>query len=190
MSINSDLSFCEITIENAKADVKSVLEEAKKRIGYIPNIYGMMANSSGLLDTYTAGDKSFRSKSLFTNCEKEIIYLTISKENACAYCVAVHSTLADTMSKVPKSITNAIRDSELVEDEKINILVSFTRTMVVSRGQPTNHDIEQFLSVGYSQFHILDIIHAIAVKTMSNYSNHLFQTPVDKVFSEREWTNS
>ena len=31
------------------------------------------------------------------------------------------------------------------------------------------------------------LILAIAVKTMSNDSNHLFDTPVDSIFKAREW---
>jgi len=58
--------------------------------------------------------------------------------------------------------------------------------MVVSRGQPTEQDIHKFLSADYTKFHILDIIHAIAIKTISNYSNHLFHTPVDKMFEGRK----
>jgi len=189
MSSDYKLSFKQITLENAGNNVKPILEKAKQRIGYIPNIYGMMANSASLLEAYTLGDESFRKKSLFTNSEKEIIYLTISKENACTYCVAVHSTLADTMSKVPFAITDAIREGRQAPDIKYAALINFTRTMVVSRGQPSNQDIENFISAGYSEFHILDIIHAIAIKTISNYSNYLFQTPVDNMFQTREWKN-
>jgi len=181
MSDNYDFSFEEVTLENSSNEVKPILESAKKRIGYIPNIYGMMANSINLLETYTSGDDNYRKKSLFDNREKEIIYLTISKENSCEYCVAVHSTLADSMSKVPEAVTNAIRDGGNIPDEKYSALVEFTSAMVVSRGKPSNKHIENFLSVGYSQLHVLDIIHAIAIKTISNYSNHLFKTPIDKV---------
>ena len=190
MSNRYDLSFEEINPENADNDVKEILKSAEKRIGYIPNIYGMMANSAILLETYTSGDDSYRKKSLFDIREKEIIYLTISKENSCSYCVAVHSTLADSMSKVPKEITDAIRNDEKLPNEKYSALVNLTRAMVVSRGQPSREDIENFLSVGYSQLHILDIIHAIAIKTISNYSNHLFNTPVDKIFEGREWSHT
>ncbi len=29
---------------------------------------------------------------------------------------------------------------------------------------------------------------AISIKTISNYSNHVFRTPVDAMFKAREWT--
>ena len=37
---------------------------------------------------------------------------------------------------------------------------------------------------------MLEIILAIAVKTLSNYSNHLFNTPLDEMFARREWKKS
>ena len=34
---------------------------------------------------------------------------------------------------------------------------------------------------------ILEIVLAIAVKTLSNYANHLFHTPLDGAFAARAW---
>ena len=66
-------------------------------------------------------------------------------------------------------------------------LSEFTRTMVVSRGHPSQNDVSAFVRAGYSESHILDIILAISVKTISNYSNHVFDTPVDAAFTGRSW---
>jgi alkylhydroperoxidase family enzyme len=59
--------------------------------------------------------------------------------------------------------------------------------MVDTRGLPTRAQVETFLAAGYTETHILQIVLAVAVKTISNYSNHLFHTPVDKVFAQRSW---
>ena len=67
MSFDSMFSFKQIMLESAGIKAKSLLEKAKKRIGYIPNIYGMMANSPSLLETYTTGDSGFRKDSIFIN---------------------------------------------------------------------------------------------------------------------------
>lgn len=48
-------------------------------------------------------------------------------------------------------------------------------------------DVQHFLDAGYSERHILEIILAISVKTLSNYANHLFHTPIDGVFAGRAW---
>ena len=42
-------------------------------------------------------------------------------------------------------------------------------------------------AAGFEERHILQLVLAIGVKTLSNYSNHLFHTPVDPVFARRAW---
>lgn len=51
--------------------------------------------------------------------------------------------------------------------------------MVVKRGLPDSADVNAFLAAGYSERQILEVVLAIAVKTLSNYANRLFHTPVD-----------
>lgn len=152
-------------------------------------MYGVMANSPGLLDTYVHGYERFRALSGFTPVEQEVVLLAVSRENGCTYCVAAHSFIADKMSAVPEAVTNAIREGRPIPDSKLAALHDFTRTMVIKRGLPDRTDVEGFLAAGYSERHMLEIVLAIAVKTLSNYANHLFHTPVDAMFAARTWTD-
>lgn len=52
-----------------------------------------------------------------------------------------------------------------------------------------NHSEADALAAGYGERQILEIVLAIAVKTLSNYANHLFHTPVDEMFACRAWTD-
>lgn len=72
-------------------------------------------------------------------------------------------------------------------DAKLQALSVFTRVMVASRGKPTRQDLQVFLAAGFSERQVLEIILAIAVKTISNYSNHVFHTDVDPVFAGYRW---
>ena len=40
------------TADDAEPEAKSVLEAAQKKMGFVPNMYKAMANSSGLLSAY------------------------------------------------------------------------------------------------------------------------------------------
>jgi len=173
--------------DQAEPLARERLEEALNKLGFIPNMYTVMANSPGLLDTYIHGYNRFREGSGFTAPEQEVVLLAISRENGCTYCVAAHSFLADKMSSVPLAVTNAIRDGGQIPDAKLASLHDFTRTMVTKRGLPSRAEVEAFLAAGYSERHILEIVLAIAVKTLSNYANHLFHTPVDDLFATRTW---
>lgn len=181
------LAFQAVTKAGADSATAALLKEAERRIGYLPNIYPLMANSSALFQLYTAGDASFRSSDIFDVREKELIYLTISRFHQCRYCVAVHSTLADNMVALPRAVTDAIRDDKVVPHQKYSALNEFVKAMLVTRGQPDEQVLEAFLNEGYGKLHVLAIIHAIAVKTISNYANHFFDTPLDQVFQRRMW---
>lgn len=181
------LTLAPQTLDNAGPEARAVLEKAKAQVGFIPNMYARMANSPGLLATYLDGYAQFRQQSGFTPVEQEVIFLTISRENGCEYCVSAHSALADNAAKVPKPITDAIRDGAPVPDAKLSALSRFTRVMVLKRGLPDRGDVDGFLSAGYGERQILEIVLAIAVKTLSNYANHLFHTPLDEVFAARAW---
>ena len=187
MSAQFTLTLPAKTIENADPRAKAVLVKTREKMGMIPNMYAYMANSPAMLQTYAQGYSLFREESGFTPAEQEVVFLTISRENECHYCMAAHSFVADKLSKVPPEVTDAIRDDGEIKDPKLAALRTFTRTMVVSWGRPRQDDVTSFLQAGYSEAHILDIILAISVKTISNYSNHIFNTPVDAAFAARTW---
>jgi hypothetical protein len=46
--------------------------------------------------------------------------------------------------------------------------------------------IEECLSSGYSRQSI-EVVFAVSVKTLSNYVNHMAETPVDKQFVPQVW---
>ena len=153
-------------------------------------MYANMINSPGLLETYLHGYDVFRKESGFTPVEQEVVFLTLSYENACDYCMAAHSVIADKMSKVPEDVTNAIRAGEDIADVKLQALSAYTKELFTTRGRPSTEATEEFLAAGYSQRQVLEIILALAVKTLSNYSNHVFGTEVDKMFESRKWEST
>lgn len=171
------------TLQNAASGAKEVLDGAQSMLGFIPNLYGNLANSPGALSTYSFGYRQFREHSGFTPAEQEVVLLTVSKENGCGYCVAAHSMVAEKMSGVPSQAVNAIRNGEIIQDTKLAALSIFTRRLLQSRGLPIDSEIKEFLQAGYKEEQILEVVLAIAVKTISNYTNHLFSTPIDSAFA-------
>jgi uncharacterized peroxidase-related enzyme len=155
--------------------------------GMLPNMYRAMAHSPALLDTYLYGYEALRKEAGFTSAELEVIFLVISYENACDYCVAAHSLVADTLSRVPRAVTDAIRNGQDIPDPKLGVLAEVTRKVLLSRGRPDQATVQQLVDAGYSDKHLLGIVLAIGIKTLSNYTNHLFDTPLDSVFKVREF---
>lgn len=187
MSSKSKMALEPKSLETADPISKKILEAAKNGMGMIPNMYSTMANNPALLDAYSYAYKSFRENAGFTPVEQEIIFLSVAFENDCDYCMAAHSFVADKMSKVPMEVTDAIRNNTVIKNEKYSALSLFSRVMTTKRGNPSQKAIDAFLSAGYTEEHILGVIAGIGVKTMSNYFNHVFNTPLDGAFSGRVW---
>jgi len=179
-------------VESGKAEplARAVLETARQKLGMIPNMYAYMANAPGLLETYRTGYELFRGRSGFSPVEQEVIFLSISYENECEYCMAAHSFLADMQSKVPSEVTEALRKGTEIPDTRLRALSRFTRVLVQKRGRPAQTDLDLFRAAGYTDVQVLQIILAIGVKTLSNYANHLCGTEVDGAFAKRAWTQA
>lgn len=183
MSAEYQMSLPLQTIETAPEEAKASLQKAQQKLGFVPNMYGAMANSPGVLRTYLDGYARFREESGFTPAEQETVFLTISRRNGCSYCMAAHSMLAERVSQVPAEALAAIRAGRSIPDPRLDALAKFTDRMVETRGLPSQSDVQAFLDAGFEERHVLEVILAIAVKTLSNYSNHLFHTPIDEVFA-------
>lgn len=172
-------------IDHASATGKSkeILDVALKQVGFIPNMYANMANAPGVLSTYLHGYALFRGESGLKPAEQEVVFLAVSQVNGCKYCTAAHSMLADKMSGVPAPVLQAIRAHAPIPDAKLAALYATTVAMVQSHGQPSVAVVQAFLDAGYQERDLMYLVLAIAVKTLSNFSNHLFATPVDDKFA-------
>ena len=182
------LTLAPHSIESAPEAARPILDAAQKRMGIVPNMYSRMANLPGLLATYVQGYEAFRGQGGFTPAEQEVILLVVSRENGCEYCVGAHSMIADKMSKVPAQALKAVRIGKPIADPRLAALGEFTKAMLDTRGNPSSEDARAFLAAGFTEPHILAIILAIAVKTISNYSNHVFPTPLDAPFVAYAWS--
>ena len=167
----------------AEGAQKEVLDKAKARTGMIPNMYANMANAPAVLDTYLHGYGLFRSESGFTPPEQEVVFLAASQSNGCTYCMAAHSMIADKVSKLAPETLQAIRDGRPVADARLAALYRLTVEMVRTQGRPSAQTVQAFLDAGFDEKKLLYIVLALAVKTLSNFSNHAFATEVDERFA-------
>jgi len=178
-----------LNLENVSTSslTKEILENTKKGLGFVPNMYVTMAANTALLDAYTYSYNSFRANSGFTPVEQEVVFLSAAYENNCEYCMAAHSFVGDNMTKVPTEITDAIRSGNPIPDTKLAALSKLTLSLTTTRGNVSQEEVNEFLDAGYSESHVLGIISGIAVKTMSNYSNHVTNPKIDEAFAGRIW---
>ena len=175
------------TLQNADDAARPLLESAQSQLGFVPEMYRSMAKAPGVLSTYMHGYEQFREHSGLKPAEQEVIFLTISRENGCGYCMGAHSMLADKFSGVPDDTLEALRAGDEIPDPRLAALSRFTKVMFQTRGEPSTSEVQAFLDAGFEETDIMQIILALAVKTLSNYSNHINQPDLDEAFAEYRW---
>ena len=176
------MSFTVHTKDTAPAESKPVLEQIEKAFGFIPNMSAVLAESPLALTAYATVTGIAEEKSKLTPEEQQVVMLTVSHQNGCDYCVAAHTKLAD-MKKVPAAAVHAIREGQNPSDEKLAALVRATRSIIQERGWIDADALNTFLNAGYEKAHLLDVVTIVALKTISNYTNHIAATPLDPAFA-------
>ena len=172
-------------LETAPEASKPILENSLKAYGMIPGLHGVLAESPQILEAYNMLHQQFVNSS-FNNDELTVVWQTINVEHECHYCVPAHTGIAH-MMQVDPAITEALRNETELPTEKLQALHNFTLAMVRKRGNVSEADLATFFAAGYNQRSVLDIILGLSQKVISNYTNHVANTPVDEGFKKFAW---
>lgn len=179
--------FTQYTIDTAPEAAKAGLQGTKAAFGFVPNLQTFMAESPALLNSYGATWEIFSKQTSFTPIEQQVVLITVNYEHNCTYCMAGHSTLAQ-MIKMDEATLNALRNGTTIPDQKLQTLREFTRKVVENRGFVSDADVDTFIAAGYTKANVLDVVAGVALKVMSNYTNHITKTPVDDFAKKNAWT--
>ena len=174
------------TKDSAPNGSQQTLEATEKAFGFTPNLIGVLAESPSAVSAYRELAGNIETKSSLSRTEQQIVLLTVSFENQCEYCVAAHTTIGQ-MQKIPNEVLEALRQGGPINDPKLEALRNFTSSIVRNRGLLSQDELNQFISAGYTQQAVLDVLVGVAMKTISNYTNHIAKTPLDSQFKANEW---
>lgn len=173
------------SIDSAPAESKPLLEKSLKTNGMLPNLHGVLAGSPQLLEAYQTLHKLFMSTS-FDAEELTVVWQGINVEHDCGYCVPAHTGIAHSM-KVDAKLIDALRNQEAMPTAKLQALYDLTLIIVRNRGHVSQENLDDFYAAGYGEQQVLEIILGLSQKVISNYTNHIANTPVDEPFKKFAW---
>lgn len=168
---------------------RDVLNSLEGEMGSLPNLYRVLAHSPSALRAYAAMNKLLKDSGL-TDEEQQIVLLTASRENRCEYCMAAHSTGARVAGLDEDALESLREGQHIRNDDRLEALRQFTQRMVAKRGRLEDEDIDVFLAAGFDEGNVLDVMLGVAMKTLSNYTNHIAHTPLDERFQDMHWDPS
>lgn len=173
------------TPETAPEEARELLSQVEEQFGFIPNMLGIQAEAPALLEGYLKLSETFERTS-FTPLERKIVLLSVNYENDCDFCMAGDSYVAQSEG-VEEEIIQALRIGAPLGDDRLEALRLFTRIVVRSRGWVDNSEIQAFLEMGYTKQNVLEILLGAALKLMSNYTNHIAETPLNDALQPHAW---
>lgn len=173
-------------LDSAPADSKPVLEKVKSAYGFVPNLLGGLAESPVAAEAYPTLNGIFE-KSSFSDAEKHVVIMTASFENNCEYCMAAHTASAES-AEIPQQVIEGLRNGDSLGDDKLDALRNFTRAVVEKRGALDESDLKAFFDAGFTPAQSLEVLVGVSLKTLSNYANHILETPLDDAFQEKKWS--
>jgi AhpD family alkylhydroperoxidase len=145
-----------------------------------------MAESPALVNSYVYTAEQV-DKIQLSATEQQIVMMTINRFHECRYCIAGHSKLAE-QHDIDMKVINAIRDDKPLDNPKYAALRSFTLKLTKTRGVVSQTLVNAFFNAGYNRQHALDVIAMVALKVMSNYTNHLVGTEIDGMAMSKRWS--
>ena len=163
--------FTFYTPANAQPRAKALLEKINTGYGFIPNLFGYMAEAPATIEAYLLLNELVGKSSLGPQNTQLSLWIS-SIENQCEFCQIAHQAFAKKMG-VKEQTYHAVLTQSAVECPTDAALINFTRALVNKRGHLNESEVRQFLAAGFTTQHVMEVIMIVTIKTLSNYINHL-----------------
>lgn len=164
-------TFNAYNLSTAKPEVRATLESVTQKFGFLPNLFTYMAEAPVAIEAYLALN-AYIQESSFTPQQAQVALLAVSVENQCGFCSVAHRAIGKMVGANQQTL-DALASDTLIESAQDHALVSFVRTVVRERGRVSEETVNQFLASGFTKQQVFEVMLIVAIKTLSNYSNHI-----------------
>lgn len=147
---------------------KSLLDGVKGKLGMVPNMMQVMANSPVVLESYLSFSGGLAHGQLDAGTREELAVL-IAQQNSCDYCLSAHTALGK-MAGLDDDVLIASRKGN-GNSPKATAALTFARRVLNRKGQVGDADLAAVRSAGFSDGEIAEIIAHVALNVFTNYFN-------------------
>lgn len=162
--------------EKASDKSRQIFDRIEKAFGMLPNIYAVIGNSPNALGSYLTFSDAQKSGS-FNAKEREAIFLAVSEENGCNYCLSAHTTVAK-MNGFTEEETFELR-AGTIGDKKLNVLTNLSKSIIANRGKADENLLNQFFEAGFDETALVDLVALVVDKSFTNYIGRLSKPEID-----------
>jgi uncharacterized peroxidase-related enzyme len=159
----------------------ALIEGVKEKFGFVPNVITAFSRSPAVLEAYLK-IAELVSKTSFTPAEQHAGALIVSQYYKCGYCLAAHGAIGQSVGLSSETVV-ALQTGEPLNDARLEALRTLLVSILDTRGFTDADAIESFKAAGFNDTQLLEAVLLVTWKTLSNFTNHLHDTPIDSEFA-------
>ncbi|HEX6567447.1 MAG TPA: peroxidase-related enzyme [Chthoniobacterales bacterium] len=164
------------TRDEAPVETHPALDGFLKQLGFIPNLFLVIAQSPNTLNGILELRKSL-SKTLDSKLRARIA-LAVSQVNECEYCLAAHTYVSKHFQKLPAEEV-ALNRAGHSSDPKADAAVHFAKSVTETRGKVTDEELAAIRRAGFTDAQIIEIVASAVQFLFTNFINNVAETDVD-----------
>ena len=164
------------SITNPEGKAADLLGAVKATLGATPNLFTAFANAPTAMEGYLSLNTALQSGALNSKF-KEKLALTVAGLNGCDYCASAHTFLGEKAGIDKEELALNLQGKS--NNAMCQAGLDFVTKVVNGRGHVSNEDIQAVRDAGFSDERIVEMIAHIALNTLTNYFNEVFQIEID-----------
>jgi uncharacterized peroxidase-related enzyme len=161
---------------NSTGKAHDLLAAVQKKLGLVPNMTRVMANSPAVLEAYIGFSGALDGASLDAKT-RERLALGTAEANQCEYCLSAHSTIGKLVGLNESELFASRRGQS--SDSKATAALQLSRQVIDKRGSVSEADVNSARKGGLTDGEIAEVVALTALNIFTNYFNTAFQVDVD-----------
>lgn len=164
----------------AQDQAQQIRDSVQEKWGFVPNLVEQLLASPETARLYLEGSEIIAG-GVLSEEEQNAVKLTVSAANGCNYCRSAHKAIGGQVG-TPSEELQRIDRGELPTDDRLATLVEATRLVMDERGWLDAEQLGALEARDVDRRQLYEIVSIVALKTISNYVNHIAHTEVDPEF--------
>lgn len=168
--------FNAVDPSKANGKAKELLDGVKAKLGMVPNMARVMAESPAVLEAYLGFSGALAGGHLASKLREKIALLT-AQQNHCNYCLSAHTAIGKMVGLNAEEIAAGRSGRGVTEKE--TVALAFAARVLEAKGEVSESDISTAREAGYSDGDLAEIIAHVALNIFTNYFNVAAETDID-----------
>ena len=155
---------------------KEIFDAAQARHGRVPNLVSVLGSAPAALEGFWGLSQALQGGVLGAGLREQIA-LTVAEINYCGYSLSAHASLGAAAGLSELEIAYARWG--VATDAHAAAILDLVRGIALQRGVLSDAELKAARAANVTDAEIVETVANVALNVLTNYLNHVAQTPLD-----------